>query len=129
MQRLTHRIHEGLMPEQSGRRDTRSIDGDKEDRAPSASGPMQLGTDPGGKSLTPLMIRVLWAAASLAISIRVEEKNAVTLIHLQGVIPDAELVGKCQDDAGGSWQETRVVSSSCSAPEDMWLAPDRDLMG
>ena len=48
-------------------------------------GPVQLGVDPRGKALTPLMIRALWAAASLAISIRIEDKkNAVTLIHLQG---------------------------------------------
>lgn len=49
-------------------------------------GPVQLGMDPGGKALTPLMIRALWAAASLAISIRIKgkKKNAVTLIHLQG---------------------------------------------
>ena len=38
-------------------------------------GPVQLGMDPGGKALTPLMIRALWAAASLAISIRIKGKK------------------------------------------------------
>lgn len=42
-------------------------------------GPRRQAPDPAGDG-----IRTLWATASFAISIRIEEKNAVTLIHLQG---------------------------------------------
>lgn len=75
----SYHIHEGLMQEQSGRRDTHSPDGHKEDRAPSTVGPRATWHGPRRQGSTPLMIRALWAAASLAISIRIEGKKMQSL--------------------------------------------------